>query len=607
MFGGFGLRQLLYWENRLTRRLPRERGRGRGDESSDGSDADETPSERGRGRGTAGPQSNSVPPSSSGRQGMRLDELSADIIVYILGWVSRPAQKPLCICAQVCHRLHGVSVNEELWSGIFRERFARHLSPSATVRYLSPDPLVLPRRRPLRKRDRHDRRKDTGDQQQQDDHKAPRLLLPIPQRESSACGPPAPRTRTMSSDASTPCEGVRRRAGMPCTTSWRGKFAAKHTLERKWSRGVYDHKIKGSMDAKASVLDVSFAMSGALILAACRDGSLYLMCPHSGERVKRLTPPTTDPSTHPSATCCAHMLPTVPTTRMLDRLLENGEADHEEVQVMEWDAPPLVFAGFSDGRCIVWDLSRPSSANTSDNQIVRTLNCHPRGVSALALVPSNPMATRSHAHAHGTHIDGKLLSGGADGSCCLWSVGEAADGPLQRFHGHTASVEAVAPARDGNGVFFTASKDRLVRMYDWRVGGTRPVCEFPKHKDWVLCVEAHPTSPHLLRSTDKQVHLWDVRRPLQRLPLGPHDPLHRHRQLITGIRSDAFRCVSVSFDGAVKLSSQEDRSWRGGHGDDGGEVVSLTVCSDWVMSVDFDETQLVTGTVDGRVEIFTFT
>uniref|UniRef100_A0A0G4F7A1 Uncharacterized protein n=1 Tax=Chromera velia CCMP2878 TaxID=1169474 RepID=A0A0G4F7A1_9ALVE len=50
---------------------------------------------------------------------------------------------------------------------------------------------------------------------------------------------------------------------------------------------------------------------------------------------------------------------------------------------------------------------------------------------------------------------------------------------------------------------------------------------------------------------DKSVHIWDSRK-FEKVQYGQ---LHRHRQLVTGLRSDALRCVSCSLDGSIKVSS----------------------------------------------------
>jgi len=164
-------------------------------------------------------------------------------------------------------------------------------------------------------------------------------------------------------------------------------------------------------------------------------------------------------------------------------------------------------------------------------------------------------------------------------------------------------------------MFLTGSHDRTLLLWDMRIGGDAAAVARWRQQDWVTCVGFHPTVQDRLLSSDKCVRQWDLRRPGS----GALGFLHRHRKLVSRFRVDPFRLASCSLDGSVKVSSFEApdvrvASPRGSsvHDADGlpgldvDEVCTLRTSTDYVLCIEFDETRLLAGGVDGRVELFDF-
>jgi WD40 repeat protein len=148
-----------------------------------------------------------------------------------------------------------------------------------------------------------------------------------------------------------------------------------------------------------------------------------------------------------------------------------------------------------------------------------------------------------------------------------------------------------------------------------------------RQQDWVTCVDFHPTSDHLIFSSDKSVHTWDIRRNGSLAVTSSH----RHRKLVSRFRVDPLRLVSCSLDGCVKASSLEDPCVRRasphatpssspslgpstppvalgnvGFIDSGSDTCTLRTSTDYVLCIDFDGTRLLTGGVNGRINAYDF-
>jgi len=221
-----------------------------------------------------------------------------------------------------------------------------------------------------------------------------------------------------------------------------------------------------------------------------------------------------------------------------------------------------------------------------------------------------------------------LLSASSDGLVKAWSTewerfGEAC-GILP---GHRASVVSVAASPHGGSLVLSGSHDRTMRLWDMRQDGEAAAVAQWQQKDWVTCVDFHPTSEHRIMSSDKGVHVWDLRRP----GAGPIETTHRHRKLVSRFRVDPLRLASCSLDGCVKVSSLEEPGVRvasprstptsspdlrpsspppmmlpGGLIEDDGDACTLRTSSDYVLSIDFDATRLLAGSADGVVHAYDF-
>lgn len=155
-----------------------------------------------------------------------------------------------------------------------------------------------------------------------------------------------------------------------------------------------------------------------------------------------------------------------------------------------------------------------------------------------------------------------------------------------------------------------------------------------------MALEANAET-HEIRAADKAVKFWDARKPSEYVDLK-----HQHTKLITNFRSSAVnsfsaleddannfmssprgddkasapRLVTASLDGMVKLSSLEkslmsdsnqasQQASPRAQGFDAaapGTEATLVASDDYVLCVDFDDTRLVVGGVDGNLYVYDF-
>jgi len=265
------------------------------------------------------------------------------------------------------------------------------------------------------------------------------------------------------------------------------------------------------------------------------------------------------------------------------------------------------------------------------------------GLSSWQLPSGQPVVPRGWEAAHHGRISalavlgsGELLSAASEGALKAWSLEEDRFGDMVRsFSGHGAAVVSVAASPFHESLLVSGSHDRTVRLWDSRKPGDA-VARW-RQQDWVTCVHFHPSLDSYVLSSDKAVHLWDLRclgaapataaaddgTPALGSSAGPHlASFHRHRKLISRFRVDPLRLASCSLDGSVKVSSLEAPGLRVASPQaspvnspvmgpataplhDQREA-TLRASTDYVLCIDFDATRLLAGGVDGRVDVYDF-
>jgi WD40 repeat protein len=150
----------------------------------------------------------------------------------------------------------------------------------------------------------------------------------------------------------------------------------------------------------------------------------------------------------------------------------------------------------------VWDISRVGTAADKDGAVVRELrrfSKHDTEVTCVAV-----------------SLDGRqALSGGSDGTICLWEVETARE--LDRYSASSSSgVDSVAFLPNGRH-FVTGGRDGLVQL--WDVNGIRPEVEFRGHAARVTSVAVSPDGRRALSASwDRTVRLWELPEDIVKAP-----------------------------------------------------------------------------------------
>lgn len=265
---------------------------------------------------------------------------------------------------------------------------------------------------------------------------------------------------------------------------------------------------------------------------------------------------------------------------------------------------PLLTAGFSLGMLAAWKFPE---GNQCTPEAWRS--AHAGRVTSLAVC--------------GTSI----LSASSDCRIKEWYLGNDRFGELHRsYSGLSAPITSVASAVCDNAVFLSGGHDKVMRLWDTRVAGGGAIAAQWQQQDWVTCVMFHPKDQNLVCSSDKSVHVWDLRKP----GTSALASTHKHRKLISRFRMDPLRLASCSLDGSVMVSSLEAPQVRQAspHASPQNspqltsspppfnivpsffststDVSTLKASKDYVLCIDFDATRLVAGSVDGHVDVFDF-
>ncbi|KAL8430532.1 hypothetical protein Efla_000477 [Eimeria flavescens] len=397
-------------------------------------------------------------------------------------------------------------------------------------------------------------------------------------------------------------------AGGGVGVSWFCLYDGKDRLERQFASGVFESKRSIQVAPHGvPVLDVLLIDGGQQVAFAAADGRVGVACADSGDLLAALQQQQQlQQQQRPAAALALAHVASAP----------------QQQQQQQQQLDGCLLAGYADGVVRLWCLQQ--------QQQLCHLETSAGGVHALCL-PSSSSSS------------GLLVwAGCSSGDLLLLSLGEGRMQQLSLFGGHEGGVLSVA-FQPATGLFFSGAKDRMVFGYDPRAS-LRPVCRLP-HGDWVASLDtagdAQLLQPHLIRTGDKRVHAWDIRSPDSPIP-EPQHRQHCHKQLISGVRSDALRLVSCSLDGSVLASSLEGAancsSGSSSSSSSGSLLQGPTELLDaaaagaaaaaaaaataaaaaalpravgqqhsaWLMAVDFTETRLTAAAADGQVYVYSF-
>jgi len=397
-------------------------------------------------------------------------------------------------------------------------------------------------------------------------------------------------------------QSTKRRVQRQPSPSSRFSYGNMHILEARFREGQYAaRRVLGSPHPGVAVLDIQVACTGdasPVAYAALRNGSImgYDLDPETlaesdtgpqqAKPLFELTPPTA--TAGGPALCC---LP-------VPEMLSVGEG---------LDRPALLVAGYASGGLCAWQM--------------------PRGCPIASLGWSSAHAGRVSALA--TLGSGRLVSAASDGTIKLWRFdGERFGASERSFVGHTAAIMSVAACPFHEHLLLSGGHDRTMRLWDARVGHGE-VSRWQQN-DWVMCVDFHPSLEDRILSADKAVHHWDMRIASATSTPNPTEgrhlsSCHRHRKLVSRFRIDPLRLASCSLDGSVKVSSLEAPSDQVASPSVSPQSspalrptkqtpeptmavleATLRTSTDYVLSIDFDATRLLAGSVDGRVDVYDF-
>ncbi|KAI0119989.1 WD40-repeat-containing domain protein [Nemania sp. FL0031] len=233
------------------------------------------------------------------------------------------------------------------------------------------------------------------------------------------------------------------------------------------------------------------------------------------------------------------------------------------VHALAYSASPgtYVLAGSSD-RSIRLYNPQPGSSSGTTTTTTNTTNHHSLPSSHLSKkhVASQPVVPEGRLiqtySAHGYEVlsltvssdNARFASAGGDRAVFLWDVASAQT--LRRFggassHGHTARVNSVVFAGDGDTLLISGGLDTTVRVWDVRSGAPKPVQVLSEAKDAVSSLATHG-SEIVAGSVDGRVRTYDV----------------RAGRCVTDVVGPSVTSLSLTRDGKAVLVSGLDSKLR---------------------------------------------